>query len=97
MGGILSTLDRVLHSIQNDVIDSNVIYIELDKENYSLVQEEVNTISEIGGASLAFKEKVTDVGKCLVLTYNEYKVIITVNKNKDKGDDFYFAFKTKVI
>ena len=94
--GVLSTIDRAISAVQDDLIDGKIVYIELDKDNYELVQKEVENYKLAENISLEEK-KVADIGKCLVLSYMDYKVIITVNNDKRKMEDFYFAFKTKII
>jgi len=96
--GILGTIDRCIHSVQVGLIEGGVVYIELDKENYEVflkeVDEKVNYESEM---SVDLKRKVADMGQCTVLNYMGYKIVVSVNKDKGKMENFYFAFKTKIL
>lgn len=97
--GILGTIDRCIHSVQSGLIEGNIVYIELDKDTYDTflkeVDEKVNAMAEI--STTEFKKQVADIGVCTVLSYMGYKIVVSVNKDKNKMDTFYFAFKTKVI
>jgi hypothetical protein len=93
--GILGTLERCIHSIPSDLIEGKVVYIELDKDNYEVLEVEISL--QVNAEFLLKETKVADIGKCIVLNYEGYKIVISVNIDKTKMGDFYFAFKTKII
>ena len=98
MGGILTTLDRAISAIQtHDLIEYKTVYIELDSKNYELITEEVETLLDPKNTISVEIQKSKNLGECKILTYLGYKIIITVNKNKENINDFYFAFKTKIL
>ena len=90
--GVLGTIDRCINMLPHELIEDKVLYIELDRDNYETMQEEVNAKYDF-----VAEQKVTDMGKCLTMLYREFKIVIVLNKNKSKLDNFYVAFKTKVI
>lgn len=94
---ILATIDRCMNMIPKELIDSNIIYIELDKENYSGIKEEVENLIKIDGGITLTDERRADIGKALVVSMSGYKIVIALNENKPKGEDFYLAFKTRIL
>jgi SPX domain protein involved in polyphosphate accumulation len=102
--GILGTIDRCLHGIQYDLIKDMIVYVELDRDNYKVVLEEVElkvqdltSVSNSSQLSVELNQKVKDFGKCTILNYMGYKIIISENDKKIKDECFYLAFKTKII
>jgi hypothetical protein len=95
--GLLMNIYRCLTTIPKDLIDESTIYMELDGENYDLLQGEINTVT--GTTDLKFiEEKIQDFGKCLVFTYIDYKVVVALDKKKKVSTgNFYVAFKTKIL
>ena len=91
--GILKTLDMCIHKIQEDIIDSRIIFVELDRDRYKEVKEEVESMTTISSK----EEKVSDIGACIILGYEGYRFMITENKGIGKSDLFYIAFKTKIL
>jgi len=93
---ILQTIDICLQKISPDIIDRKVLYIEVDRDSYEGLDEEYGKIA--GNQDILFKEqKVADIGTCKVFNFRDFKVIITQDKNRSRGDNFYVAFKTKVL
>jgi hypothetical protein len=88
---ILKTLEGCIGKVSPELIENKILYVELDKENYELFD------SEISSEYILQEQKMPDIGKCKILTYLGYKVIIVNNKDRDKLDNFYIAFKTKIV
>ena len=78
--------------LPHELIEDKVLYIELDRDNYKVIQEEIDAKYD-----LVAEQKVADIGKCLTMQFLEFKIIIALNKSKSKLDNFYIAFKTKII
>jgi dihydroneopterin aldolase len=93
--GILASIDRCVNQIPKDLVENKILYLELDKKNYELVQEEIEVVT--GSDVKLIEQKVDDIGKSIVLNYNDYKIVIIVNKDKEGLDTFYVAFKTKIL
>ncbi len=90
------SIDKCLNSLSKDVVLENTVFIELDRENYEQLSLEVNNI--VSGNITLVEEKVDDFGKCKVLSFAQgYKVLIALNKDKGKAEDFYVAFKMRII
>jgi len=83
--------------IPKELVENNILYAEVDKESYALVQEEVNNIIKVDGGITLAEDRFVDFGKSLVIKFQDYKVIVVLNKDKPKADNFYLAFKTKII
>lgn len=94
---ILGTIDRCISMIPKELIEGNILYAELDKESYALIQEEVKSIEKVDGGITLSEDRFVDFGKSLVIKFMDYKVIVVLNKDKPKADNFYLAFKTKII
>ena len=71
--GVLASINGCLNSIPKDIIDESTIYIEVDKETYDLMQQELTytlAAESIKVEDLKFIEQmVQDFGKCLVFMY----------------------------
>ena len=94
--GVLLSIDRCLNTLPKDLLAENIIYIELDKEKYELLQTEITTYTNVPDLKF-IEQKVEDFGKCSVFTYNGYKIIVALGKSTKQTDTFYVAFRTKVI
>lgn len=95
---IIGTISSCIDRIPAEIIQDKVLYAEIDKESYDGIEEEFSKITN--DINYIFKEeKVADIGKCKVLAYKDYKVIITQNPSKTNvmQSSFYLAFKTKII
>jgi hypothetical protein len=94
---ILKTLDRCMHMIPLELIENRILYIEVDKENYEEIDSEISAIVNDPSVVILKDQKVADIGKCITLTYNGYNIIIVQDKNKNRMNSFYLAFKTTII
>lgn len=96
---ILGSIDKFLSVLPRGVIDEDVLYIELGKDSYELLEKEVlNLQYVIEDVKLEGKQVVKDIGeKCSTLSYLGYKVIIVQNEGKKLDGKFYIAFKIKVL
>jgi hypothetical protein len=96
--GILGNFDRCIHSIPQDLIEGLVFYTELSKDDYKLMESEIDTYSmnEIK-FTLEEQKKVKDFGTCSILTFMGYKIIVSIDEHKESNGNFYFAFKTKIL
>jgi hypothetical protein len=94
---ILKTLDRCMHMIPLELIENRILYIEVDKENYEEIDSEILAIVNDPSVVILKDQKVADIGKCITLTYNGYNIIIVQDKNKNRMNSFYLAFKTTII
>lgn len=93
--GILSSINRCLNSIPRDIIDENTIYIEVDRDSYDLLQTEIKDVT--GALDLRFiEQKVEQFGTCSVFAFNEYKIVVALDRSKGASTNFYVAFKTKI-
>lgn len=93
---IIGTISNCIDRIPVDLIQDKIFYAEVDKENYDGIEEEFAKITN--DTNYSFKEeKVSDIGKCKVLVYKDYKVVITQSPIKVKLDNFYVAFKTRIV
>jgi len=88
---ILKTLENCIKLIPLELVEDRIFYIELDKKNYDSIDDEINATYVLQEA------KVPDMGKGKVLVYMGYRFVFVVNKDKTKTDDFYIAFKTKIL
>jgi hypothetical protein len=96
--GVLSSIDRCLNTLPKDLLAEEVIYIELDKEKYDLLQTEITAYIGIENSLKFLEQKIEDFGTCSVLTYNGYKIIVALDSRiGKKNDTFYVAFRTQLI
>jgi hypothetical protein len=96
---ILGSIDKFLSVLPRGVIDENILYIELGKDNYELLEKEVSNLQHvIEDVKLEGKQVINDIGnRCSTLSYLGYKVIIVQNEDKKLDGKFYIAFKIKVL
>jgi hypothetical protein len=80
-----------------ELIENRILYIEVDKENYEEIDSEFSAIVNDPSVVILKDQKVADIGKCITLTYNGYNIIIVQDKNKNRMNSFYLAFKTTII
>jgi hypothetical protein len=94
--GVLKTIEEIFGKIDFSIVKDDLLYLELDKENSKLLDEEIENYSD---QSIIIKqEKVKDMGTAKVLSYLGHRIIVVTDKNvKNKLDDFYVAFKTKIV
>ena len=100
--GLLFSIDRCLNALPKDLLAENIVYIELDKDKYELLQTEITTHYDLVSVPIApdlkfIEQKVEDFGKCSVFTYNDYKIVVALGKGTKQTDTFYVAFRTKVL
>jgi len=94
--GLLLSIDRCLNALPKDLLAENIVYIELDKDKYELLQTEITTYTNVPDLKF-IEQKVEDFGKCSVFTYNDYKIVVALGKGTKQTDTFYVAFRTKVL
>jgi len=95
---ILGSIDRCLNIIPKIIIENSVVYVELDNDNYDIIQGELAIATKVpGGITLENEKFAEDIGKCMIVKMGDFRVIVTLNKNKSKQDNFYVAFKTRII
>jgi len=94
--GLLFSIDRCLNALPKDLLAENIVYIELDKDKYELLQTEITTYTNVPDLKF-IEQKVEDFGKCSVFTYNDYKIVVALSKGTKQTDTFYVAFRTKVL
>lgn len=76
---ILGTIDRCLNVLPKSIIESEIVYVELDKDSYEIIQEELAIATKVpGGITLENERYADDIGKCLVIKIGEYKVIVAL-------------------
>ena len=93
---ILASIDKCLNSLQRDIVLGDTVFVELDKEGYEQLEQEVRDL--LGNHVTLVEERVADFGKCKVLQFAQgYKVIVAINKSKGMTDTFYVAFMMKTI
>lgn len=86
-----------------ELLENRTLYVELDKNNYSKLQEECeDKISFQLNEGLPTQysltsEKVPDIGKSVVLTTMGFRIVCVLNEAKIRPDTFYIAFRTKII
>lgn len=92
----LKSLEGILGVLPRGVIESGVVFIELDSMNYESLKVDIDSTIQFGSPIL-YEGKVEDIGRCLHLSYMGYRVLVTCNKQvKDRLEDYYVAFKTKI-
>ena len=92
--GILKVFEDCIGKINPELIKDRTIYIELDSQTNKEFKE-----TELANLDCSTVEsKIPDVGNASVVNFMGYKFIIVENKDvKTKMDDFYIAFKTKIV
>jgi len=94
---ILGTISGCIDILPGELVEGKILYIELDIENYDILQEEIAAATPVDGGIVLLEQRVDDIGKGLVLNFQRgYKVVIVSNKGS-RLDNFYIAFKTKII
>ncbi len=89
---ILATIENCIRLIPVELVNNRMFYIELPKVAYETVRQECEAKYE-----LTSEANIVDLGKGYWMIYMGYKIVFVVNTKAPEAEDFYIAFKTKII
>lgn len=85
--------------IPKELIEGDAIFVELDRESYNKVLMEVEELMKVSDKVSISEGSYPDISnvKTPIITLHEHKIVVVLNKDKYHGDNFYVAFKTKIL